>query len=87
MIVALCTSINFPLITANNVENKAEEIPRSIPFKYLISLCVIKNTPKTTLNLNKISYQSTFRLKIIGSINDAKKAPVENIAKVMETLD
>ena len=36
---------------------------------------------------NKISYPMIFRLKNNGSIRDAKKAPVENIAKVIDIFE
>ena len=47
---------------------------------------MIINTPITTRIPNIISYQITSRLKIIGSIKDAKKAPVENMESAIETL-
>ena len=47
----------------------------------------IINTPQITKNPKIISTGLTFLLKKIGSIKEAKKAPVENIAKVIEIFD
>ncbi len=78
---------NFPFNTAKKLEKMAHEIPNKIPLRYRISLCVIRNTPMTTRMPNTISYQTIRLLKIKGSTKEAKKAPVENMAKVMETFD
>lgn len=43
--------------------------------------------PTTTINPKKTSYQTIFFPKKMGSISEAKKAPVERQAKVIETLD
>jgi hypothetical protein len=43
-------------------------------------------SPAITIKPKKISYQTIFFPKNKGSINEAKKAPVERQAKVMETL-
>jgi len=83
----VCFFKKLPFSTANNVENNAAEIPNKMPFIYFISLCVIIKTPIIISIPKRISYQITVRLKIIGSIKDAKKAPVENIAKAMDILD
>ena len=40
--------------------------------------------PTVTKAPKIISYQIIFRLKMIGSMIDAKKAPVENIASAIE---
>lgn len=44
-------------------------------------------SPNTTINPKKISYQMTFFPKKIGSISEVKKAPVDKHAKVIETLE
>lgn len=51
---------------------------------YLNSAWVIRKTPNIIKIPKKISYQITFLLKNMGSIKDAKKAPVENMAKAIE---
>ena len=66
---------------------KAEEIPSKMPFKYFNSVLVINQTPKTTIAPNSISYQIILLLKNRGSINEVKKAPVENIANAIDMLD
>ena len=43
-------------------------------------------SPAITINPKKISYHTIFFPKNKGSINEAKKAPVERQAKVMETF-
>lgn len=48
---------------------------------------MIKTTPKTINTPNIISEILIFRLYIIGSIKDAKKAPAENIDNAIDTLD
>lgn len=87
MAVALYCLINFPLITAKSDDKKAEVMPNKIPLMYLNSLRVINNKPITTKTPNTISYIFIFLLKSTGSIKEAKKAPDENVASVMEILD
>ena len=79
--------MSLPLKTANKDEKKAEEIPNNIPVMNLYSLWKINDTPTITIIPNTISYQISWRLNIKGSINDVKKAPLENMAKAIETLD
>ena len=77
---------NLPLSTANNDDKKAEVMPRTIPVRYSISLWVIMKIPTITKTPKTISYQIILRLKMMGSIMEAKKAPVENMANAMEIL-
>ncbi|GAB5564901.1 MAG: hypothetical protein Wins2KO_19640 [Winogradskyella sp.] len=74
-------------MTANKVENSADSKPKTIPLIYLSSLFKINETPKTTTTPKIISYACILRLKKIGSINEAKKAPEENMASAIETFD
>jgi hypothetical protein len=75
------------LITAKEADRKAEIRARIIPSEYLPSTLNIIERPTTTSKPKKISYHIIFFLKNIGSIMDAKKAPVDKQAKVMDTLD
>ena len=87
MVLALCFATNFPLRTANSVENKADDIPKSIPNRNFNSVCMIRKIPIVTIKPKKSSYIMIFLLYKIGSMSEAKKAPVENIAKAMEILE
>jgi hypothetical protein len=75
------------LITAKEAERNAEIRARIIPSMYFPSTLKIMVSPKTTINPKKISYQTTFLLKKMGSIIEVKKAPVDKHAKVIDTLE
>ena len=54
---------------------------------YLPSTLNMIESPKTTINPKKISYQIIFFPKKMGSISEVKKAPVDKQASVIETLE
>ncbi|MCY1486506.1 hypothetical protein D9M68_201500 [compost metagenome] len=66
---------------------KTEISAYTIPKMYRVSTCMIIKSPPMIINPKKTSYQSIFLLKKIGSNIEAKNAPVENTASVIETLE
>ena len=77
----------MPLKTEKRDANNADTTPNKTPIKLLIFACKIIKTPHITIQPNIISTGLIFLLKNIGSNKEAKKAPVENIAKAIEILE
>ncbi|CAI8287923.1 MAG: Uncharacterised protein [Flavobacteriaceae bacterium] len=77
----------MPFKTEKREANNADIIPNTTPTILSIFVFNIINTPQITKKPKIISTALTFLLKNIGSIKEAKKAPVENIARVIEILD
>ena len=77
----------IPLNIENKAPKKEANKASSIPNKYSDSTLKIIYNPIITINPKITSYLIIFLLKKIGSKNEAKKAPVDIIAKVIETLE
>ena len=87
IIVASWVLTIIPLNIENRAPKKEESKANRIPVKYAVSTLKIIYKPTITINPKTTSYLIIFLLKKMGSNNEVKKAPVDIIANVIDTLD